>query len=432
LRIAIIAPGSRGDVEPYLALGKGLTQAGHVVRLVTHQDFEMLVHAQGVEFWPVEGSVQAIVQGADMRALLEGGNFLAIMSQMAKEARNGALRLARGGLAACQGMDLVLAGIGGVFIGLALAEKLGLPLLQAYYIPFTPTRAFPSFILPKLPSWLGGIPNRFSYQLARQVMWQSFRSADGLARREVLGLPAAPFWGPFESDCVRNTPILYGYSPSVIPPPSDWDPAIHVTGYWFLQPAEEWTPPPALIEFLQAGSPPIYIGFGSMSNRRPEETVDLILEALGRTQQRAILLSGWGGLQKADLPASVLMVDSIPFSWLFPRVAAVVHHGGAGTTAYGLRAGVPSIVIPFFGDQPYWGQRVAELGVGPEPIPRRKLTVERLARAIQEALTDRSMRQRAGDLGKKIQAEDGIARAVAVVEQFYEHGDTLAPNSRLC
>jgi UDP:flavonoid glycosyltransferase YjiC (YdhE family) len=177
-------------------------------------------------------------------------------------------------------MDLVLAGIGGVFIGLALAEKLGLPLLQAYYIPFTPTRACPSLVLPKLPSWLGDIPNRLSYHLARQIMWQSFRSADGLARREVLGLPVAPFWGPFNSDCVRNLPILYGYSPSVIPPPPDWDPPIHVTGYWFLDPAEDWAPPPALIEFLQAGSPPIYVGHGSMSNRKPEETVDLILEAL--------------------------------------------------------------------------------------------------------------------------------------------------------
>jgi len=420
MRIAIVAPGSRGDVEPYIALGKGLEKAGHVVRLVTHQNFEMLVNSHGLEFWPVEGSVQDIAQG--MAALLEGGNFLAILSQMGKEAQRGALHLATVGLAACRGMDLVLAGIGGLFVGLALAEKLRLPLLQAYYIPFTPTRAYPSFLFPKLPSWLAGIPNRLSYQLARQMMWQAFRPADRLARREVLGLPRAPFWGPLNSDCARNYPILYGYSPSVIPPPSDWDDNIHVTGYWFLDPAADWTPPRALIEFLQAGSPPVYVGFGSMSNRKPEETADLVLQALARTQQRAIILSGWSGLHKANLPDSVFMLDSIPFYWLFPRVAAVVHHGGAGTTAAGLRAGVPSVVIPFFGDQPFWGQRVAELGVGPEPIPRRKLTVERLAQAIQKALTDQTMRQRAANLGSKIQAEDGIARAVAIVQQIEERG----------
>ena len=418
MRIAIIAPGSRGDVQPYIALGKGLAKVGNVVRLVTHQNFEMLVNSHGLEFWPVEGNVQDIAQSTEMRQLLERGNFLAIMSQMAKEAQRGALHLAKGGLAACRGMDLVLAGIGGLFVGLALAEKLRLPFLQAYYIPFTPTQAYPSFLFPKLPSWLGGSLNRLSHHLTRQIMWQAFRSADRLARQKVLGLPAAPFWGPYNTDCAQHYPILYGFSPSVIPPPSDWDNAIHVTGYWFLDPAADWTPPPALMEFLQAGPPPVYVGFGSMSNRKPEETADLVLQALARTQQRAIMLSGWGGLRKADLPDSVLMVDSIPFSWLFPRVAAVVHHGGAGTTAAGLRAGVPSVVIPFFGDQPFWGRRIAELGVGPVPIPRKRLTVERLAQAIQKAVTDQTMRQRAANLGAKIRAEDGIARAVAVVRHI--------------
>jgi sterol 3beta-glucosyltransferase len=417
MRIAVIAPGSRGDVEPYVALSKGLTQAGHVVRLVTHEDFYALVTSHGVDCWPVEGSVQEVVQGADMRERLAGGKFMAVMSQMAKEAQQRAVQFGRVGLAACQGMELVLAGVGGVFVGLALAERLGLPLLQAYYIPFTPTRAYPSFLLPKLPR-LPGLPNLLSHHLARQSLWQPFRPADGLVRREVLGLPAAPFWGPFDSGCIRNQPILYGYSPSVIPRPSDWDPAIHVTGYWFLDPADDWAPPPALAEFLQAGSPPVYVGFGSMSNRKPEETANLVLEALARTQQRGILLSGWSGLQKSDLPDSVLMVDSVPFSWLFPRVAAVVHHGGAGTTAAGLRAGVPSIVVPFFGDQPYWGQRIAELGVGPAPVPRRKLTVGRLAQAIEQATKDCTMQRRAADLGACIQAEDGIARAVCVIEDM--------------
>ncbi|MBU0495074.1 MAG: glycosyltransferase [Chloroflexi bacterium] len=422
MRVAIVAPGSRGDVEPYIALGTGLKNAGHIVRLVTHQDFEGLVALHGVEFWPLEGKVQDIVQSQDMRALLEGGNFVAVLSQMSKEAQRGALILARGGLAACQGMDLVIAGIGGVFIGIALAEKLGLPLLQAYYIPFTPTRAAPSFLVPRLPQGFGGALNRLSYHVARQMMWQGFRSADRLARRDVLDLPAAPFWGPFNADCLQHTPVIYGYSPAVIPRPPDWGEHIHVTGYWFLDPADDWTPPPALLEFLQAGPPPVYVGFGSMSSRKPEETANLIVQALARAEQRAIMLSGWGGLQMVDVPETIFTVDSVPFSWLFPRVAAVVHHGGAGTTSAGLRAGVPSIVVPFFGDQPFWGRCVAELGVGPAPIPRKKLTAERLAQAIQQAVTDQAMRQRAASLGATIQAEDGVARAVAIIEQFQESG----------
>jgi UDP:flavonoid glycosyltransferase YjiC (YdhE family) len=144
----------------------------------------------------------------------------------------------------------------------------------------------------------------------------------------------------------------------------------------------------------------------------------VILQALARTQQRAIILSGWGGLHAADLPDTVYMLDSVPYSWLFPRVAAVVHHGGAGTTSAGLRAGVPTIIVPFFADQPFWGQRVADLGVGPAPIPRKQFTADRLAQAIEMTVTDHTMRQRAADLGATIRSEDGIARAVEVINQL--------------
>lgn len=415
MRIAIIAPGSRGDVQPYVALGKGLRRAGHAVRLVTHENFRQFVSSHGIEYWPIAGNVQEIAQGGAMRARLERGNFVAILSQMAKEAQRGALALAQGGLAACRGVDLVVAGIGGLFTGIAAAEALALPLLQAYYIPFTPTRAYPSFALPPLPFATGGFLNRASYHLARQMMWQGFRAADRRARRDVLDLPPAPFWGPFDAPCLQDMPVLCGYSPSVLPKPPDWGDEMHVTGYWFLDPDEVWTPPAALTEFLQAGPPPVYIGFGSMSSRNPERTAALILEALAQTGQRAVLLSGWGGMQAAHLPETVFMVDSAPFSWLFPRMAAVVHHGGAGTTSAGFRAGIPTVVIPFFGDQPFWGRRVAALGVGPEPIPRRALTVANLARAIETAATDRALQQRAAELGARIRAEDGIARAVAVI-----------------
>ena len=281
-----------------------------------------------------------------------------------------------------------------------------------------------SFLFPRLPRWSAGALNRLSYQLARQMIWQGFRAADNLARREVLGLPAAPFWGPFNAGCLQHYPILYGYSPSVLPKPADWDDHIHVTGYWFLDPAGDWTPPASLTEFLQAGPAPVYVGFGSMSSRKPEQTADLVLQALAQAKQRAIILSGWGGLRKESVPHTVLMVEEVPFSWLFPRVAAVVHHGGAGTTSAALRAGVPSIVIPFFGDQPFWGQRMVELGVGPAPIPRRRLTAERLAQAIQDALTDQTVRQRAAHLGSVIRAEDGIAQAVAIVQQIEPVGTT--------
>jgi UDP:flavonoid glycosyltransferase YjiC (YdhE family) len=251
-------------------------------------------------------------------------------------------------------------------------------------------------------------------------MWQGFRSADSIARKKVLNLPAAPLWGPYTSKSMQNMPILYGFSPSVIPAPSDWNDQTHITGFWFVDEAEDWQPPAAILDFLQAGPAPIYIGFGSMSSQNPEQTADLIIQALTLTDQRAILLSGWGGLQKANIPDTIFMVDAIPHSWLFPRMSAVVHHGGASTIAAGLNAGVPSVIIPFFGDQPFWGQRVADLGVGSKPIPRKKLTVERLANAIREVVTDKRMRERAANLGKQIQAENGIESAVQIFNKLEE------------
>ncbi len=424
MRIAIIAPGSRGDVQPYIALGKGLAGAGHEVRLVTHENFRALVESYGLEFWLMGGNVTDVVQGQAMRDRLDKGNFLGILAEVAKEGQRAALAMAEGGLAASQGVDLLLGGMGGIYNGIALAEKLGLPFLQAHLLPFTPTGEFASVLVASAPAWLGGGFNRLTHHLLRQMMWQGFRGGDARARRETFNLPPAPFSGPYNSDCLQGQPILYGFSPSVLPPPADWGDDVHVTGYWFLDSAEDWQPPAALTAFLEAGPPPVYVGFGSMSSRKPEETANLVLAALARTGQRAILLSGWSGMQTAEVPDSVFVIESVPHAWLFPRVAAVVHHGGAGTTAAGLRAGVPSLVIPFFGDQPFWGKRVADLGVGPSPIPRKKLTVEKLAEAIERAATDETMRQRAANLGAKIRAEDGIARAVAVIGEYEGRGST--------
>ena len=424
MRIAIIALGSRGDVQPYVALGKGLLKAGHTVRVSSHQDFKGLIEAHGLEFVSDEINVQSIVQTERMAARGEQGNFLLLMAQMAREAQTRAVQLTEAGLVACQGIDLLLAGVGGLYIGIALAEKLKLPLLQAYVVPFTPTREFSSVLTPRLPRPL----NRLSHQLTRQIMWQGFRSADSVARQKVLGLPRAPLGGPYQSSQLKGMPVLYGFSPAVIPPPSDWNAQERVTGFWFLDESESWVPPNALTDFIKNGPAPVYVGFGSMSNRNPEAMAELVIKALALAGQRAVLLSGWGGLDGKDLPDSIIMIDSVPHSWLFRHMAAVVHHGGASTAAAGLRAGIPSVVVPFFGDQPFWGQRIAELGVGPQPIPRKKLTAERLASAIRQAVTDHSMRQRAAKLGTQIQAEDGVGLAVQIINELGQQGLPGAQN----
>ena len=255
--------------------------------------------------------------------------------------------------------------------------------------------------------------NRLSQHLTRQILWQVARPADNIARQKVLGLRKAPFFGPYRSEILNRYPVLYGFSPAVIPRPEDWNnDQVRITGFWELPPEDDWSPPEGLQDFLDAGPPPVYIGFGSMSATDPHATARTVFQALARTGLRAVLSTGWEGLAADELPDDVYMVRDVPHSWLFPRMRAVAHHGGAGTTAAGLTAGVPSVIVPHHGDQPWWGRQVARLGAGPDPVPRRRLTAGALAAALIRATTDTVMISAAAALGERIRAEDGVGQAV--------------------
>jgi sterol 3beta-glucosyltransferase len=242
-----------------------------------------------------------------------------------------------------------------------------------------------------------------------------FRGATNRWRVETLGLPPLPLGGPYRQIEREREIVLLGYSPSVVPKPPDWGEHIHVTGYWFLDRPDDWQLPATLNAFLAAGPPPVYIGLGSMTGRDPEALTQLALDALRRAHQRGVLLAGWAGLGGLDLPDDVCLVDDIPHDWLFPRMAAVAHHGGAGTTGAGLRAGKPSILLPYFADQPFWGRVVHDLGAGPPPIPQKELTAERLAAAINRAVTSPGIHRRARTLGERIRQEDGVGNAVSIL-----------------
>lgn len=235
----------------------------------------------------------------------------------------------------------------------------------------------------------------------QQLFGITFRQPVSTWLETHLDISPIPLWGKSQQAYRSQQPRLFGFSDSVISKPPDWPDWWYVTGYWHLDLIETWQPPTELKRFLAAGSPPVCIGFGSMKGDDPQALTQIALKALEQTGHRGILLTGWGGLSTADLPETVLKVNNVPHDWLFPKMTAVVHHGGSGTTAAALRAGVPSIVLPFMADQPFWGHRVAHLGVGPDPIPQNKLTAERLAEAIQTATHNQKMRDRALAWAKK-------------------------------
>jgi sterol 3beta-glucosyltransferase len=430
LRIAIVSFGSRGDVQPYVALGRGLKHAGHTVRVVTQRDCESLVREYGLDYGAVAGDVRAMMQSeVGQQAINTSPNPMRFGWNAMKLIQPLLRQMAIDCLAACEDSDVLLCFAFFRPFGISLAEKLNIPYAEAAVVPMHPTRAFPSPSLPLSTYRLGGTLNRISQIIASQAFAQVFRPAVNRMRQEVLHLPPWPFWKAAPSRRQQRNLVLYGFSPSVVPRPADWDELIKVTGYWFLDPPASWRPPTALVDFMQAGPAPVYVGFGSMPATSAEETTGLVVSALALAKQRGILLAGWGGLQRADLPDTVLMVDSIPHSWLFPQMAAIVHHGGAGTTAASLRAGVPSILIPFGMDQHFWAQRILDLGVGPPPISRGKLTPSGLAQAILAAVDDQDMRDRAARLGEQIRAEDGIGQAV---EAFQPTLRTHPRDSTVC
>ncbi|WP_181389769.1 glycosyltransferase, partial [Leucothrix pacifica] len=297
-----------------------------------------------------------------------------------------------------------------------IAEKLGIPCVLGTPIPmFVPTSERPFLVLPE---WkLGGWYNRLSYKIIASLTKLALGGYVKDFRRHIALAPLKKF-DLLKTGDGADIPVLHAYSEAVLFRPTDWPDTAYVTGYWFLDDESDWTPPADLVNFLQAGEPPVYIGFGSMAGRHPQQLAKLVIEALEIAGVRGIIATGWGGLNADKLPDFIFKIDSAPHEWLFPRMAAVVHHGGAGTTGAGLRAGKPSVIVPFFGDQPFWAITVDSLGAGPKPVPKKKLTAVKLAAAITEAVTNAEMQIKAQATKTKISQEDGVANAVAIIESL--------------
>lgn len=416
MKITVFAAGSRGDIQPCVVLCQGLQQAGYGVRLAVPEDFADFVQAHGVDFYPLRGDVQQIMASDTGQKFMEdgGANPIKSIGTIRKMIAPVIKQMAEDAYAACQDAQAIIClGVFSAF-GQSIAEALGIPIIHIEPTPLLPTSAFPA------PSWplqksFGGLHNHVSGTMMLRVIWLWYRPFVNDFRQS-LGLSRYTFANFIHA--LRATPMLSAYSPSIISRPPDWPDHFHVTGYFYLEANTDWQPSDELNAFLEAGDPPVYFGFGSMAGRNPERLAKLILAALAKSGQRGVLLTCWGGLRTGSVPDNVFVLDAAPHAWLFPRMAAVVHHGGAGTTAEGLRAGVPSIIVPFVLDQPFWGARIKALGLGPEPIPQKHLTADRLAQAIDTAVSDTNMRQRASVYGAGIRAENGVGNALQMIKHY--------------
>ncbi len=425
MRIVITTAGSRGDVQPCVALALGLKEAGHEVSVASWALFRGLVEGRGLEFHPVAGPDPDHL----IEALLEAGrNPLRYARSFRPLLRPHAERGFHDCLAACRGADAVVYTPLG-FAGYMAAEQLGIVAVGSVVEPLLiRSGSFPSAILgrPFGGAALGEAPvvgalyNCLSHLAVEQIYWRTVQPLVG-DLRERAGLPQmSTLFGPLGRMHRRRQPLLLGWSEHVLPRSPRQAAWMPTTGYWFLDHDRNWQPPEELGRFLDSGEPPVSLGLGSMSgieSARTGRIAALTAEALKRAGKRGVLLSNHGGIDVTGLPDGVMRVaGEVPYDWLFPRVAVAVHHGGAGTVAAALRAGVPSVVIPVLPDQAFWGWRVAALGAGPTPIPPKRLTPERLSAAILQAATDPDMRRRCRLLAEKISAEDGVRRAVEAFE----------------
>jgi UDP:flavonoid glycosyltransferase YjiC (YdhE family) len=312
--------------------------------------------------------------------------------------------------------DLILNQLPGGLYGFDLAEKFNIPMFMVAVIPLVRTKAFPMIGWPRIFRAIPGY-NNISYRMAEQIAWQMLRTTINPWRLEELDLPPTPFAGYLAEVYEGGVQFINGFSRHVVPRPDDWNENVHITGYWFAD-DDGWQPPENLRRFIEKGTPPLYIGFGSMPIARPDDAIKIIHQSLRNTGQRAILQMSHFKDDVPNLPDEIHPIQYTPHGWLFPRMTAVVHHGGSGTTAEGFRAGVPALTLPFLFDQFFWGARIEALGVGPPPIPFSRLSGDRLAAGIDRLLQDGEMRRRASELGENISAEDGVLNGVRVVERL--------------
>ncbi|ESU10745.1 hypothetical protein FGSG_12643 [Fusarium graminearum PH-1] len=388
LNIVIHVVGSRGDVQPFIALGNELQRYGHRVRLATHDIFENFVRESNLEFYPI------------------GGNPAELMSYMVKNPGNPFVA------------DAIIANPPS-FAHVHCAQALGIPVHLMFTMPWSSTRAFPH-PLANLKN-VGSDPrveNYLSYGIVEWLTWQgraySLGDLINKWRRSIDLEEVAMFDAPMLTQTLK-IPFTYCWSPALVPKPADWASHIDVCGFFFRD-APKFSPPQDLAEFLSAGPPPVYIGFGSIVLDNPEKTIGIILDAVKATGARAIISKGWSDLA-GSANENVYWIGDCPHEWLFQKVAAVIHHGGAGTTACGLRNGKPTTIVPFFGDQPFWGEMVAKAGAGPFPIPHKELSVENLSHAIKFCLSDEATAA-AALIAKKMESEVGVR---AAVQSFHRH-----------
>lgn len=434
MRVLIVTSGSVGDVAPYTGLGARIRDAGHDVTVASHAPFASAFAAAGLPFRPIPGDLREILpqaRGQDGRSSGTGPRALARLLRIARPLVG---TLGDGIAAAAEetSPDVMLLSTMVAPLGYQVAEARGIPWAGVFLQPVSPTGDFGSVLLGGRS--IGRRGNHAVTSVANLVSQSLYaRPVQDLRRR--LGLPHETIGELRTWQDGGRHPTFHGFSTAVVPRPGDWRPQLEITGYWWPHSPPGWTPPPRLVDFLAAGPPPVFVGFGSMAPAQGGRLAPLIQRAIRRAGVRAVVQAGWAGLDVTG--DDILTIGEAPHDWLFPRMAAVVHHAGAGTTAAALRAGVPAVPVPVLADQPFWAARIHALGAGTRPIPMSRLTPDRLApdrpapdrlaTALHEATANPHRRARAQAIAARLSTEDGPSRVLTWLETAHRTSPSARP-----
>ncbi|MCW0182171.1 MAG: glycosyltransferase [Zavarzinia sp.] len=412
MRITVFAVGTMGDIRPFLALSHGLRKKGHQVTLAASHNFEDLIRRFGVGYSPLTADYEELMRAAP--EMIENGmNVVKVGRIMRGKLGAMASHWAEEGKAAAEGAELLIGQGPATILVASLSDALGISCVQAQLQPMTPCRDITPMMLPPTRFKIPGPINLFLYHALRMMTWQMFAPAINDILRKDLGLKPYTWRGPYYGGPVERKRVLYAYSEQILPKSRDWTADQQVTGFWFLDEGEVWQPPEDLAAFLAAGDKPLYVGFGSMLSKDAERITRIVLEAIRLAGCRAIVATGWGGITADESLRNdkVLVLKQAPHDWLFPRMAAAFHHGGAGTTAAAARAGIPSLVMPFITEQGFWSNQLEKLGAAPHHLNRKTVTAAEMAKAIK-AVLDPALAANAKRLGEKIRQENGVERAI--------------------
>ena len=413
--ITILCSGSRGDFQPYIALAQQLKKLGKEVRITGSKSFEDFIRSYGIDVYQIEADIDTLkVDPKLLKAAGSSDNPMKMLMTFNKMKQYG-IYMVNDYFSACEGSELIIYHPG-CSIGYFAAQKFGIPSVLASPFPMHKTKEYLSVVMyGKTKSNI--LTKKISYAMLQGMLWMASKdSVKGFWQKRFKKAPDN-FGCPFERHANKKHPAIVSCSNFVFKRPEDWNENIHQYGYWFVEETCDYTPSDELAAFLSTGEKPIYVGFGSMTTlEKHDELIEVAVEAIKKSGKRGIIC-GMG--KPANLPQNIIAIDNIPHSWLFDRVSAVCHHGGAGTTAAGFKAGIPSIIVPFSNDQFAWAHRAYDLKVGAYPIPKKELSADKLAEAFKFALTDNIV-ENAKTLGRKIASENGAMDCAKIIVNCLE------------